>query len=72
MVCSFCSSLAEVAQLVEHAPEERGVAGSSPALGTPYIKSPIVGDFMYVILENYSVVVVAVSSPGKNAWSLSK
>jgi hypothetical protein len=25
---------AEVAQLVEHAPEERGVAGSNPALGT--------------------------------------
>lgn len=26
--------LAEVAQLVEHLPEEEGVAGSSPALGT--------------------------------------
>ena len=25
---------AEVAQLVEHLPEEQGVAGSSPALGT--------------------------------------
>ncbi len=30
------ASLAEVAQLVEHFPEEEGVAGSSPALGTVY------------------------------------
>jgi len=28
----FC--LAEIAQLVEHFPEEEGVAGSNPALGT--------------------------------------
>lgn len=27
-------SIAEIAQLVEHIPEEDGVAGSSPALGT--------------------------------------
>ena len=26
--------IAEIAQLVEHFPEEEGVAGSSPALGT--------------------------------------
>ena len=32
-------SLAEVAQLVEHFPEEEGVAGSSPALGTKVILS---------------------------------
>ena len=29
---------AEVAQLVEHIPEEDGVAGSSPALGTKFLK----------------------------------
>ncbi len=28
------SDYAEIAQLVEHFPEEEGVAGSSPALGT--------------------------------------
>ena len=28
------SSVAEIAQLVEHFPEEEGVAGSNPALGT--------------------------------------
>ncbi len=28
------TTIAEVAQLVEHIPEEDGVAGSSPALGT--------------------------------------
>lgn len=31
------SSLAEVAQLVERPPEERQVAGSSPALGTTFV-----------------------------------
>jgi hypothetical protein len=30
----FLSGLAEVAQLVEHTTENRGVAGSIPALGT--------------------------------------
>lgn len=30
----YASDYAEIAQLVEHFPEEEGVAGSSPALGT--------------------------------------
>ena len=38
---------AEVAQLVEHFPEEEGVAGSSPALGTRMVG--LVG--MLVLLE---------------------
>ena len=38
---------AEVAQLVEHFPEEEGVAGSSPALGTRMVS--LVG--MLVLLE---------------------
>ena len=33
-------SFAEVAQLVEHSPEERGVAGSSPALSTTHNNPP--------------------------------
>jgi hypothetical protein len=39
MVLFFGShSFAEVAQLVEHFPEEEGVAGSSPALSTQKIE----------------------------------
>jgi hypothetical protein len=36
---------AEVAQLVEHIPEEDGVAGSSPALGTTKTPPPMRGCF---------------------------
>ena len=38
-VCVFYSSLAWVAQLVEHFPEEEGVAGSSPAPSTTSLPS---------------------------------
>lgn len=31
---AYTQNTAQVAQLVEHFPEEEGVAGSSPALGT--------------------------------------
>ncbi len=51
MVGWMCSGTtpynAEVAQLVEHFPEEEGVAGSSPALGTRMVS--LVG--MLVLLE---------------------
>ncbi len=40
MISSLCFSLAEIAQLVEHLPEEEGVAGSNPALGTNQTQNP--------------------------------
>jgi hypothetical protein len=39
-----------VAQLVEHFPEEEGVAGSIPAPGTKKEKPRVCGAFLFVLL----------------------
>ena|GEM_PF-5335003 len=39
IVIASSSHSAEIAQLVEHFPEEEGVAGSNPALGTTFSKN---------------------------------